>query len=981
MAGRPPAVAVRSRVLWCALAASIPLISLLTAYEAITRHPAKSLGALGLWLLLVLAVWLGAQSSVAETVGADRRDSGHHGPYRRLLAEHLDRVDLAGVTTQGDVAVRLTDVYVDLRMRPEGGGGPEIAFVGTSHDPGAPKPFMSTLRKRRHSPVLVVGEPGAGKTTALRRAALHTRRVPIYLELRHHTARLCADAPPALPELAADAGWLGGQIPAEWFARRLNRGGCVVLLDGLDEIPSEAERRKVVGWIREQFSRYPKNACVVTSRPGGLKGSPLAGAETWQLRRLTDEQISGFVYSWCRAVEVRRARHSYGWIRDETAAEAGVLLSRLRANPALYALARNPLVLTLIARINRHCGLFPSTRAQLYADACDLMLHRLGGGAFYEDAATKTRGAQRFEVVRRLAHHLMDTRRTTITVDDARSLLADVLTGVRPRRIPEAVLFEAVDAGLLNEVGDGVLAFSHLSMQEFLAARELHWRANDADVAAKTGDPWWRDAILLWSTEADATRVVEACLRTGHVTGLSLAYDLAEHSLELASDVRLRLKRLLAEATESLPQSRLLGGVKSAREMRETIRLPGGARLAARPVSASLYSSFLDSEFPSRDSRPSASHPEGPAVGMWASDAQHLVEWLNGLPRDDGANFRLPTESELSDPGLRLDASVAHSPMWVSSEPHPKLFGVNGHGDPYALGDGWWGRQLAADRRRGALSLYLVSQALGASARDLTRDLSGELNLNRDRAYLLPRELDSDTDLRAARVFLRPRDLSPGAADTANPAATEHVRRVVSTVFRLCDFPTEYRRANTPASGADTTFAFTAGLSDAEKRLMASAYTLLWFSRRRYRGKHGYGQAIEEFDAYVAAEVFPDSHDRAKTVTPEGLLESLSRAQRMVDAAPRGNVLFDLGRDLMSSCTEVLNSSLVHSRASGEQQLVSARASLTAVAAVARGAGMPVTETRRLVSQLSTVVAGLSILEARASGAITPREVILLVQQ
>ncbi|MGH8882469.1 MAG: NACHT domain-containing protein, partial [Stackebrandtia sp.] len=382
---------------------------------------------------------------------------------------------------------------------------------------------------------------------------------------------LTGQNPPSVSAVAARMSWLGGRIRPGWFERQLVTGRCVVMCDGLDEIPDEADRRRIEDWLKSQARRYPRNSFVVASRPQAWHTDDLPRARTWRLGQLSSVQIAGFGYTWCESLESRKPGHTDSWVRDEAAAEAGVLLSRLRAKPALHELVGNPLLLTMVALVHRHCGILPATRAGLYADTVQVLLDR--------------HAACRVDPLRRLARHMMDRHISQVSTETARELL--------PGEPVDDLLTAGVDTGLLVATPRGV-AFSHVSFQHYLAAMSMLDTDDDTEVAAKVGQGWWRETLLMWAAHTDVTKVVESCLRSGNMAALALAFDMAESAASLAAPLRGELKDLLSLATETLAENRLISAVKVTHEMRGMVRRYGGARLTATPVSNSLYASFLD---------------------------------------------------------------------------------------------------------------------------------------------------------------------------------------------------------------------------------------------------------------------------------------------------------------------------------------------------------------------------------------------------
>ena len=130
---------------------------------------------------------------------------------------------------------------------------------------------------RRESRVVLLSEAGGGKTTALRYLAAHR---PVWRTLvteegeveRHDLVTIMVDLPNlagrSLPEyLSEDAQrQMSLALGPEFFAELLANGQAVVCIDGLDEIPGQEERAKVVRQIESWVDQFPLCRYVVTAR-------------------------------------------------------------------------------------------------------------------------------------------------------------------------------------------------------------------------------------------------------------------------------------------------------------------------------------------------------------------------------------------------------------------------------------------------------------------------------------------------------------------------------------------------------------------------------------------------------------------------------------------------------------------------------------------------------------------------------------------
>ncbi|MBO3748550.1 NACHT domain-containing protein [Streptosporangiaceae bacterium NEAU-GS5] len=640
----------------------------------VRSHPV--LGALalaGYWLVLAILGFVRRVGAAVQDRWVDRAAAavddkltalvaGHHGRYVKRLAASLRYVDMQGLATIGEYALELRDVYVDVALVPK-------AVHETANEPflgsdGGP----SERRLLRHVLAVpgvyaVIGGPGSGKTTMLRRTALHLcrgRRLPILVYLRDHVPAILDGRP--LSEIVAGLPWLRGAIPAAWFERRLDGGRCLIMLDGLDEVADDSERRKVVAWVSQQTISYATCTFAITSRPYGYRENPLTGASVLQVRRFSGEQVATFLHGWYLAIERRATGETGPQVRVRAEEKAGELMGRLRAQPSLYDLAANPLLLTMIANVHRYKGALPGSRAQLYGEMCEVLLHRRRESKGLT-AGTGLRGEQKTRVARALAVWMMIERMRDIPAWQAAEVIGPALERVSRSVRTDTFLVETAESGLLVERETGSYAFAHLTLQEYLAAVEIREAGRSDLLVDQVGDPWWRETTLLWAADADATAVVEACLNIGSIRALALAYECVEQARETSPAVRDRLDAALRiTEDETRERRRLVTGIRVHRWLREVIQLGDASAITAALVPNEIYRLFTGDD-PIRSLGQQAPALE-PALGMWRREADAFVEWVNDLS-GDGAAYRLPTEAELALPAAGLVADLGRQAPWT----------------------------------------------------------------------------------------------------------------------------------------------------------------------------------------------------------------------------------------------------------------------------------------------------------------------------
>lgn len=665
-------------------------------------------------------------SSAAENTGTA---SGGRRVYLRQLRASVRDMETVGIATQSEFVFRMRQVYVDVSVVPQvlhaAAREPYLGSAGGGERRSLASVLRDAERDEASRVLAVIGGPGSGKTTLARNTALELcahrwrpwkRRLPVLLYLRDHATALLADEPPTLETVAVTAGWLDGKVSARWLARRLDRGGCVVLLDGLDEVADPTERVQVVDWVARQIQRHPRNTYVVTSRPHGYESNPLPGAEVLQLRRFTWQQIERFLRQWSYATE-SRARGATGHeVRAAAARTATDLLARLRRQAALYDLAANPLLLTMTANVHRYRGQLPGSRAELYAEMCDVLLHRRSEVRGLTDATGLT-GPHKQHVAQHLALAMMKTRVRDWPVRDAARAIRVALRQVPGHVTAEVFLEEARKSGLLVEREHEVYGFAHLTLQEYLAAAQLSVPHADTTVlTANVNDPWWRETVLLWSAGNDTTPVITACLDSGTVPALALAFDCADEARTVDPDARGRLESLLTPAAPGQPRdparARLAAGILATRALRETIRVDDTTALCARPVPYALYMAFVNEEEAAGRHHPifldSSGNDSGVAVGMQAGDAERFVAWINTLTGDGETAYRLPTPAELCDPAAVVTGVTRHT-IWAHDGTMTVLHQPQGVDWPYTYPDEQLRAIVAADRERITLYLQLMT--------------------------------------------------------------------------------------------------------------------------------------------------------------------------------------------------------------------------------------------------------------------------------
>ena len=225
-------------------------------------------------------------------------------------SRHIRTFNVAGLFTKGAYILEIEQVFVELRMAPchlQKANVNPIAFNNLSGSHPVWE-FLQRLEQQNGVALAIIGAPGCGKTTLLQYIALaltkHKRQyglkvvTPIFLLLREHVQTILEDCP-SLAELVqmhfSDAKrYPNLNPPFQYFENELDKGRCLILLDGLDEV-SELEQRKLISqWIDTQIQNYSRNRFVVTARPRGYQDAPLQSAHVLEVMAFNPKQVERF---------------------------------------------------------------------------------------------------------------------------------------------------------------------------------------------------------------------------------------------------------------------------------------------------------------------------------------------------------------------------------------------------------------------------------------------------------------------------------------------------------------------------------------------------------------------------------------------------------------------------------------------------------------------------------------------------------------
>jgi hypothetical protein len=351
-------------------------------------------------------------------------------------------------------------------------------------------PILEIVDNPAYTRFVILGDPGLGKSTLLKYLALRwahqpTRPLALLLELRRTVGE------------AGEIGFLDylergtGQtlpLPRVELDRYLKENESLVLFDALDEVV-EGRRGNVVLRIIAFAREYPKTRIIVTTRihgyhPGSIHPQQFRDAhfEQFTLQDFEPEEVDRFIAIW--------HKEAFQQSSDRAKYESR-LRKALADSPAISELSANPLLLTMMAVLNRVQDL-PRDRGKLYERCAELLLKNWDLEKFEElkerkeaqDIKDKLGPEQKMRILELVAAAMQQQRTglagNIIGEKKLKEIIEKQLTelGVpQPWSVANNLIWMLRERNfMLAYLGDRQYAFVHRTFLEYFCARDFKYR-------------------------------------------------------------------------------------------------------------------------------------------------------------------------------------------------------------------------------------------------------------------------------------------------------------------------------------------------------------------------------------------------------------------------------------------------------------------------------------------------------------------------
>lgn len=365
------------------------------------------------------------------------------------------------------------------------------------------------LKQREPLKMVILGQPGSGKTTLMKWIALQctcsgepifSQFTPVFIPLKNlgqepgktYKSKNIKDLTIVFLEKE--------NLSSTFLEEQFEANQILFLLDGLDEVADEKVRADVIQWIQDQNIR--KNTLLVTSRFSGLqeaKGLKFHDAvPVFSVQDFDIADIERFLENWYKNIEVAvvgeedEKDKAQAVEKGKSQYEDLMNIIKNKSYEKLRQLAVNPLLLTIIAIVHRTRAVLPKERHKLYEECLKVMIELWNVANKKLDISFSVENS--INNLSKIAVSLMKENRREVELAEIETLLPQEIEGQSLNFFLKEMVLKA---GLLYE-SEGKYGFLHLTFQEYLAAWYFHRSENQNDILEYRDKDYWAETFKLF---------------------------------------------------------------------------------------------------------------------------------------------------------------------------------------------------------------------------------------------------------------------------------------------------------------------------------------------------------------------------------------------------------------------------------------------------------------------------------------------------
>jgi len=344
----------------------------------------------------------------------------------------------------------------------------------------------------QHRKLMVLGKPGAGKSTFLKYLAMQciegnfqANRIPVFITLKDF-AEIKEN-----PDLFTYISQLVELPTSDALRKILQQGQMLMLLDGLDEVREE-DTKRVLRQILKFSDQFHLNQFVMTCR---------IAAKEYTFERFTEVEVADFD-------EEQISLFAQNWFRRSDPMKAKRFVQKLKENEPIQELTSSPLLLTLLCLVFQEKEDFPKKRSDLYQEGIEILLETwdakrgIERDELYKNLSLKKKQA----LLRQIALATFEQQNYFFKPELIEEIIEDFFCKLSSSdfkkedlEVDSKAVLRAIEAqhGLLIERAKNIYSFSHLTFQEYFVAREIVANSAYENLVEHLNEKRWREVFLL----------------------------------------------------------------------------------------------------------------------------------------------------------------------------------------------------------------------------------------------------------------------------------------------------------------------------------------------------------------------------------------------------------------------------------------------------------------------------------------------------
>jgi hypothetical protein len=479
--------------------------------------------------------------------------------HRAAVVRDFGKIEIRGLQMSARVYQDLDVAYVPLWVQDDS-QEPEVIKAGEGMEIRAIPRLTVPELLAKHERAVLVGAPGAGKTTIVAYVAAQAANGQLHkLTGWQESPVPFVVAVRSLAESRLDVETIAeaANVDVELVRHAVRERRALVLVDGLDE--AREGPSKLIAAVQAFVTANPGNRILVTTRPAATSGGEqvrIPGFATTTLHAMTREEVYQFIDRWCEAAE-RSIQKDPSKAREDAQRAAEDLKARVQASRPVERLAQTPLICSVLCIVHRFLGQrIPERRAALYETCTNVLLYEWDRAKFPTGAKIGQLDAHEKKLLLGgLARWMHEERVAEVAREEVVRQFGERLPWVnRDAAEAEGIVREIQDrSGILVERRPGFYGFSHLTFQEYLAAAEVVRVGETAKLAEKHMDRWWHEVTVLAAglAGANAAGLIERLLmadskREKPSAAAMLAAQCAETAIDLPVTLRQEVEARIA---------------------------------------------------------------------------------------------------------------------------------------------------------------------------------------------------------------------------------------------------------------------------------------------------------------------------------------------------------------------------------------------------------------------------------------------------